>query len=447
MKWKVGQTVMVQSRTWANINKPGGCARITKIHTAEEESSYVEGLDVKYVVDGRKEKSLDPAIVTPYEHLERGGRKRRGRDFLMKREEDALLEEQKAPQRNKAPAKQAAPPANAQGMARAGKENRSSPQSSPTCSTPERPPKPAKKPKQVTPIPKMVITGRKIDDVSPLIEDLPSLRRPHTKAKSDQKAEKKPVARGLVFDASEPRNPGAKESSLPPKNAHAASASVSHANKPRLPGTKECGKIDTVLSRPGSALMDKKAAGFVLKPPRKVPPSSTHSTDNPNRCRSNHKTTTKKAVPPKSHPLGAFGTKPRPHFKPATASFSRVTSAYDTKNKAETNRKPLLDVYRAEVQKAREFMDEMVGHRSDRDNQKKGFFSTTKSRYDEFLSHLYKVWIKIDEEEVSEEEFREVYNTIAPNSFTSEELDRHVQRMCDEGKEVMKSDGMLYRIH
>ena len=68
-------------------------------------------------------------------------------------------------------------------------------------------------------------------------------------------------------------------------------------------------------------------------------------------------------------------------------------------------------------------------------------------RYDEFLSHLYKVWIKIDEEEVSEEEFREVYNTIAPNSFTSEELDRHVQRMCDEGKEVMKSDGMLYRIH
>jgi len=45
----------------------------------------VESIDVKYVLGGGFEKEIDPAVVSPFETLERGGRKRRGRDFLMER--------------------------------------------------------------------------------------------------------------------------------------------------------------------------------------------------------------------------------------------------------------------------------------------------------------------------------------------------------------------------
>jgi len=89
MKWEVGQTVDVQSRTWAGINKPGGCAKITKVHYAVN-GSHIESLDVKYVLGGGFEKEIDPAIVSPFETLERGGRKRRGRDFFMDRADDVV---------------------------------------------------------------------------------------------------------------------------------------------------------------------------------------------------------------------------------------------------------------------------------------------------------------------------------------------------------------------
>ena len=69
-------------------------------------------------------------------------------------------------------------------------------------------------------------------------------------------------------------------------------------------------------------------------------------------------------------------------------------------------------------------------------------------RYREFLSHLYKVWIRIDdEEEISEKRFREVFHEVTGNSFSTPELESHIDVLCDEGKDVMRSDGMLYRIH
>mmetsp|Transcript_27411 Transcript_27411/g.57454 ORF Transcript_27411/g.57454 Transcript_27411/m.57454 type:complete len:492 (-) Transcript_27411:940-2415(-) len=491
MKWEVGQTVMVQSRTWANINKSGGCAKITKVHTSSTDdgsNSYIEGLDVKYVVDGRCEKNLDPAIVSPYEHLERGGRKRRSRDFLMKRAEDAMAEQQKQNRnslgrknactntnRNSNSTKKAtsgshnAPPAAAEA---AGKENRSSLQSSATCSTPEKP-KPIKRPKRVTPIPKipkMVITGKRIDDVSPLIEDISSsslhttgTRRPHPYSSNKKKTVA--VARGLIFDSiekekSRPAKATTTESKTIPTGGARASLLTSNLNNPRLrvpvphsTAKQQIGKITSSRPLPNSfALMDKKPAAsstLNLNRPRKNPPPLA-------AAKAKSSTTTKTAKKPRPRYKLAATTKPT-----APASFSRVTSAYDKKRRtsslSETNKKPLLDVYRAEVQKARDFMDEMVGHRSDSDlaaglaaasapSEKTSFFST-KSRYDQFLSHLYKVWTKIDEEEVSEESFRQVFNQITSNSFTAQELDSHIQTMCDEGKEVMKSDGMLYRIH
>jgi len=77
-----------------------------------------------------------------------------------------------------------------------------------------------------------------------------------------------------------------------------------------------------------------------------------------------------------SNPYGVAAAKViNPRYKPSASSFSRTKSAYD-KNKnalssravsaesniANNNRKPLLDVYKREVEKAREFMNEMVGH-------------------------------------------------------------------------------------
>jgi len=50
----------------------------------------VASLDVKYVVSGGTEKEIDPAIVTAHEVLERGGRRRRRRDFLMEQAQDVV---------------------------------------------------------------------------------------------------------------------------------------------------------------------------------------------------------------------------------------------------------------------------------------------------------------------------------------------------------------------
>ena len=64
------------------------------------------------------------------------------------------------------------------------------------------------------------------------------------------------------------------------------------------------------------------------------------------------------------------------------------------------------------------------------------------------MSHLYKVWIKVDgEEEISEDHFKAVFHEVTGGTFSAPELDAHLSSLCEEGKEVMKSDGMLYRIH
>ena len=53
-----GATVSVQSRTWPGINKPGGVARVTKIHKEGEATKY----DVVYVMGG-SEKQVDACYV------------------------------------------------------------------------------------------------------------------------------------------------------------------------------------------------------------------------------------------------------------------------------------------------------------------------------------------------------------------------------------------------
>jgi len=79
---KVGTIVQVQSRTWPGVNKPGGVARITKIHSLSSNVSY----DVTYVLGG-KEKNVDACFIshpestisTPCKEEESGGGRRSGR--------------------------------------------------------------------------------------------------------------------------------------------------------------------------------------------------------------------------------------------------------------------------------------------------------------------------------------------------------------------------------
>ena len=79
----VGKQVDIESRTWAGINKPGGHATITKIHTNEAESSasgssscVITKVDVKYVLGGI-EKDVELTYIKAHVELPRGGRRRR----------------------------------------------------------------------------------------------------------------------------------------------------------------------------------------------------------------------------------------------------------------------------------------------------------------------------------------------------------------------------------
>ena len=58
----MGSIVFVQARTWPGINKPGGVARVTKIHPSAGNGNSTK-FDVAYVLGG-KEKGVDESFVT-----------------------------------------------------------------------------------------------------------------------------------------------------------------------------------------------------------------------------------------------------------------------------------------------------------------------------------------------------------------------------------------------
>ncbi len=377
-----------------SINKPGGCAKIVKVHTnraydnlADDESSFIEGLDVKYVLAGGGEKNLDPAIVTPYEMLERGGRSRRGRDFLMKREEDnvdANTKTNRCRRRGRDNvAKEASEMAHANAsqsapgnkkptqpiVAAPGKENKkrkqkynSSCRSGATCSSPEPPRVQKRLPKKVTPIPKVIRinTGKEKDDVSPMWMDAMGASYSSSSSSYSTNTSKQ---RQLDFDE--------KMSGLPPlPNDFVASKKsistlqskgMSHNNNNNNNNTLPC-------TTTTSNKHDKKRKRARLSEGHdKIISSSkkqSYGKDSRTATKYNH-------------------SKPRLSLQ-SHASFSRATSAYSTIQKANgkttksvskiqpTKKKPLLDVYRSEVEKARKFMDEMVGLkdcRNDNDNK------------------------------------------------------------------------------
>lgn len=319
-----------------SINKPGGCAKIVKVHTnrvsdnlADDEDSYVEGLDVKYTVGGGGENNLDPAIVSPYEELQRRGRSRRGREFLMQGtnansntkpggNRRGGKENVKEATANKSAAKtnKAKIPVLENKKQAQKKKNKahSSQKSGATCSTPP-PPKHAtrKQPKKVTPIPKVVLVNsmKAANDVSPMWMDAASSSNSnHTNNNPIHKAQHR-----LDFDEEVPSLPN----SLHPPNKPMQSKAKSHKS------THDTNK----RKRPPTATTNDTAVSRNKHGNRPVGPTTKFSNSKPN-------------------------TQPK-------LSFSRATSAYGSLPQSNsTKKKNLLDVYRSEVEKAHQFMDEMV---------------------------------------------------------------------------------------
>lgn len=58
-----GTIVFVQARTWPGINKPGGVARVTKVHAAVDNGGNSIKYDVKYILGG-KEPRVDESFIT-----------------------------------------------------------------------------------------------------------------------------------------------------------------------------------------------------------------------------------------------------------------------------------------------------------------------------------------------------------------------------------------------
>jgi len=565
---------MVQSRTWANINKPGGCAIIVRVHTNkssydDDEASYIEGLDVKYVVGGSQEKNIDPAIVEPYRDLERGRRSRRGRDFLMQRaEEEAASNKKKeaaATAKTKPTAKrgrsatgpkaEATPPP--MPAAAPGKENRrynsnnnnEEPVSSATCSTPEPLPRHRvqKKPTRVTPtIPRMVVVPnpRKaaVDDVSPMwvmdaaggggggsasLHRRPSLpgRRQSGDPKAASASKPPTVARGLNFGPTpkkeHPRPP-------PPPPRTSGDASRKHpppapvvdrrSSKPAFSSSRQRHPLppkqprDAPLLPPGIAserrpLPDdargesKPAAAFASSRQRHPPPSEPGDPPQPQPSSIPSKQprdetvpggipskkprrpdvgdpSRKKKRPPNTHTAGisaaaAASAKPRVHRSVPSVAATRTkkknplstrfttdpgpakpragTAAVTVAATATTaQRRSLKEVYEREREMALKFMGEMTrgGPSSGGGRDRSASVAKKPSRYDEFLSHLSRVWIRADgEDEISEDRFKRIFREVSGGSFSESEVDLHLASLCEEGKEVMASDGMLYRIN
>ena len=184
----------------------------------------------------------------------------------------------------------------------------SSQKSAATCSTPPPPPKQAtkKQPKKVTPVPKVVLVNsmKAANDVSPMWMD--TATSSHSDYKNNNSIRK--AQHRLDFDEKSPSLPNPL---LPPNKSMQSKAKLHKS-------THDAKK-------------------------RKQPPTATG-----NR--------------PIAPTIKSVNSKPKAQPK---LSFSRATSAYGSLPQSKPNKKKnLLDVYRSEVEKAHQFMDEMVGPRT-----------------------------------------------------------------------------------
>ena len=386
--------------TFFSINKPGGCAKITKIHKTED-GNYIEGLDVKYLVGGGFERNVDPCIVSPFETLDRGGRKRRGRDFLFEREKDLQKknqedeEEEQQQQEEKSKRNMNDHECDVSdtddrdgGVSAAAKESSSSRQSITTYSTPQKKRnKAASKPKKVTPIPKMVKIGTNaIDSISPMTEDRPTTTSSQNNKREENSAMMLPPAASQTHrrSSSSPSPGVARRGGLfsdvdldNDRQQQTATTNMKKTMKDKSTGLSRRGDGEENNNN-STSMMDRKPAA---KPKSNVASKTIGAGTGGLRLKSNIGTSImgvskKTSKPSFSRTTSAYAASAAgattsstnddldcniPGSSSKMAASATAARAAVTTSTPSINRKPLLDVYREEVKKARDFMDKMVG--------------------------------------------------------------------------------------
>jgi hypothetical protein len=377
-----------------SINKPGGRAKITKVHY-HDGGTAVRSYDVKYIVGTGGEKELDPALVFPLETLEREGRSRRGRDFLTvdcpakkthhraasgkENEEDPIGNRVVGASSARVEAKKKKRTMNANINSKPkGKENKkqrstkkepspipSQEGASPATTAPSTPKSMQLKPpvKKVTPIPSYIIADQDVD-VSPLerLED------------ANVAAASSACRRGL-FDSYGEANPEVLRSS----KGHFANAkttkicTASPSDKvTRLNHKSNSKATEQSSSKPifvlANTQVDGKAA--TVAPTMSVPekeslPKKSATTTTKNTAASNHKHSRSApaigAVPLASSRTAFRSDEPAlSHGRPGTKS---ILSFPRPKSATTGTRIPLQAVFADEMDRATKFVKEVVGAR------------------------------------------------------------------------------------
>jgi hypothetical protein len=289
----------------------------------------VEALDVKYILSGCIDKNIDPAIVSAFETLQRGGRKRRGREFFMEVVPQSEKQNKGAAKKNVAEKPTKVKAKTAIHNQQPGMENNAAarpPEPSPvpttesSPTTPERKPKPKAKRVVVTPIPSIVIADSKKIQVSPL----PTHDRPIMK-----KAAKPAVAR---------RGRGLFEGPDVASAQRDQRKAASH-----IVPSKEAPPVQTTL-RVSKVAVGKVASKKVAKKDSASDEESFSELDNLKISRRKPSSYDDRKVPPK--PI---------------LEFPRQKKSNNVANM--TSRKPLKEVFDDELKKANNFVNEVVGSR------------------------------------------------------------------------------------
>jgi hypothetical protein len=376
-----------------SINKPGGCAKITKVHY-HDDGAAVRSYDVKYIVGTGGEKELDPALVFPLETLQREGRSRRTRDFLTvvcpekkthhraasgkENEEDHIGKRIVGASSARVEAKKKKRTMNANINCKPkGKESKkqrstkkapspipSQEEASPATTSPSTPKSMQPKPpvKKVTPIPSYIIADQDVD-VSPLerLED------------ANVAAASSACRRGL-FDSNGEANPEVLKSS----KGHLVNAkttkicTASPSDKVTRLNHKWNAKVsDKSSSKPlfvvARTKVDRKAAN--VAPTKSVPEKASlakkSATTTENAATSNHKQPCSAqavgTIPSASSRTAFRSDEPAvSHGRPGTKS---ILSFPRPKSSTTGTNIPLQAVFADEMDRATKFVQEVVGAR------------------------------------------------------------------------------------
>eukprot|EP00526_Cylindrotheca_closterium_P012000 CAMPEP_0113649256 /NCGR_PEP_ID=MMETSP0017_2-20120614/26168_1 /TAXON_ID=2856 /ORGANISM="Cylindrotheca closterium" /LENGTH=471 /DNA_ID=CAMNT_0000561609 /DNA_START=364 /DNA_END=1779 /DNA_ORIENTATION=+ /assembly_acc=CAM_ASM_000147 len=471
MEWTVGQTVQVQSRTWAGINKPGGCARIIKVHyfdnspqedgdaNPNSQNKNIQGLDVKYVVGGGFEKNLDPNLVFHLETLQRGGRKRRGREFLMERVDDMRKKCKTKPEK-KAKGKSAKTDSKGKDNAIKSTKRRilpvkkdkktenedpqsatlssSGPSSPSAVSSPPPQPKSRRKvAKKLVPTKKktVVASSTSTNDVKPMdvvytdqsIDVSPLDRNLARK----EKACSPEVRRGL-FESRKATSPTDKvEIAAAVQAAASAVASKAHA------------VTTTPASTIGSSKKYKKKKQSKQMPQSPIPKQRSSL---PTEA-SVYETPTQQAQQASSfsrhQPLHHMAAKP-----PASSTPKLQLPRPPPKHAVKPGKSvPLKRVFENEMQKARRFIDDLIKPREQdvEDAVKDPQQPSSPSRFVQFMTIFNRIRLRMDDGTIEEEDFLKQVNAEAIRAYNKNEIDTFIDKLSEQGK-VMKSDGNIYII-